>query len=502
MKSSTFQNKHIVEILNRYESIWALLYLSALSSWDGEVYMPISGAKFRGYAMGKTQVLIQQLVTEPKLKALLEEAKDQELNDSERAVLRLLIREIDIYEKLPKSFIEDFEQTISSAQLVWRKAREENNFSLFQPQLEKIVKLSQEKSNLLGFSDHPYDALLDLYEEDSNVKFLDDYFESIITEVDALIAYITSSSKYSLTSPISQLMCNRSDLEKLNISILEYLKYDSTRLRLDVSTHPFSEGLSTDDARITTRYDTTDFAKTLTSTIHEFGHALYFLQHNSDYNRTPLYTHYSLGTHESQSRYFENIIGRSWAFMEKNLDKFKDLGSDYEQYTTQDFYRYFNFVKPGLIRVEADEVSYHAHIYIRYLIEKDLIAGELTVKDVPERWNNLYEKHLGIRPTDDSTGCLQDIHWSMGAIGYFPTYSVGTIFASQLNNQLEIAIGNVDTLLLTDDGIDKIKLWLKDNVHQHGPVYKINELASRITGERFTTKYWKEYLIEKYRAIY
>lgn len=502
MHSIIFQNKYILEILTLYEPIWALNYLSCLSSWDGEVYMPISGAKYRGYAMGKTQVLVQQLVTNPKLKALLAKAKDEELNDYESAIMRLLRREIDIYEKLPKNFIEQFEQTVSSAQLIWRKAREENNFPLFQPHLEKIVNLSQEKAALLGYSDHPYNALLDLYEEDSNVKFLDDYFESVINEVDSLIGYITKSKKYSQRHPISQLTCNRSALKSLNLSILEYFKYDKTRLRLDVSTHPFSEGLSTDDARITTRYDNSDFVKTLTSTIHEFGHALYFLQHNPKFNCTPLYTNYSLAIHESQSRFFENIIGRSKSFIEKNLDKFITLGHEYEQYTAEDYYRYFNFVKPGLIRVEADEVSYHAHIYIRYLIEKELIEGTLYVKDIPTKWNDLYKKHLGVVPQDDSNGCLQDIHWSMGAIGYFPTYSLGTVFASQLNFKLENDIGSINSLLLNAQGIDKIKYWLKENVHQYGPVHKINELSTRTTGESLTTKHWQNYLNEKYRAIY
>lgn len=502
MNSNIFSNKSILEILSLYEPIWALGYLSLISSWDGEVYMPTSGARYRGVAMGKTQVLVQQLVTDPKLKILLEETKSENLNDSESAVLRILKREIDLYEKLPKNHIEEFEQTISSAQLTWRQAREENNFSLFQPELEKIVKLSQEKAKFLGYEDHPYNALLDLYEEESNVKFLDDYFKSVIEVVDSLLGYITKSNKYDQSNPISKLSCDRLALESLNTSILEYFKYDNTRLRLDISTHPFSEGLSTDDARITTRYENSDFAKTITSTIHEFGHALYFLQHNPVFNCTPLYTHSSLGIHESQSRFFENIVGRSKSFIEMNLEKFKTLGHEYERYATDEYYRYFNYVKPSLIRVEADEVSYHAHIYIRYLIEKELIEGTLPVKDIPERWNGLYEKHLGITPPDDATGCLQDIHWSMGAIGYFPTYSVGTVFASQINKKLETDIGSVNNLLLSNSGIDRIKLWLKDNVHQYGPVYKINELATRITGTNFTTKYWQDYLNEKYRAIY
>lgn len=502
MSSTIFQNQSIQELLNLYQPIWALGYLSSISSWDGEAYMPSSGAKYRGVAMGKTQVLVQQLITDPKLKELLEKAKNEKLNNCESAVLRLLRREINVYEKLPKAFIEEFEQTVSSAQLIWRKAREENSFLLFQPELEKIVKLSQQKAKFLGYDGHPYNALLDLYEEDSNVEFLDEYFKSVIEVVDSLLGYISKSGKYDQPNPISHLPCDRSKQETLNMSILEYFKYDKTRLRLDISTHPFSEGMSTDDARITTRYDSTDFAKTLTSTIHEFGHALYFLQHNPEFNCTPLYTHYSLGVHESQSRFFENIVGRSKSFIEMNLDKFKILGHEYEKVTSEDYYRYFNYVKPGLIRVEADEVSYHTHIYIRYLIEKELIDGTLLVKDVPARWNDLYQKHLGIRPQDNATGCLQDIHWSMGSIGYFPTYSVGTVFASQLNHKLESDIGSVNKLLLTSDGIDRIKLWLKENVHQHGPVYKINELASRISGEKLTTKYWQDYLNEKYRAIY
>jgi carboxypeptidase Taq len=502
MVKDLFQKKQILKLLEYYQSIWALDHLNKLATWDGEVYMPTKGAMYRGKALAKSQTLIQQLFLSKEFTNLIASSEKEDLNDYEKAVIRVLKKELDMFQKLPPKFIEEFEETVSEAQIVWRKARETDDFDLFQPMLEKIVDLSRQKAKYLGYKNNPYDALLDTYEEGLTVKFLDDYFNKVTTTVTELLSYLKNNPKYTNDNLMSSLEYDVEKAKNLNHELLSFLQYDSQKLRLDVSSHPFSEGLSTHDSRITTRYEGFDIARTVTSTIHEFGHALYFLQHNEEINTTPLYTNYSLALHESQSRFFENHIGRSKAFFVENLSKFHELGRKFEQYSADDFYKYFNQVKPSLIRVEADEVTYHAHIYIRYKIEEALINDRLKVKDIPVTWNEMYRDILGIIPKNDSEGCLQDIHWSMGAIGYFPTYSLGTVFASQISNKLESELSSIGELLTTTVGMKKLKEWLAKNIHQHGATYTFEQIAKRITGSDLDTKYWSNYLNDKYRKIY
>lgn len=502
MAGKYFTNKTILDIITLYENIWALSHLEKLANWDSEVYMPESGAKLRGHALAKIQILTKQLLTHDSFHQLLKNAEAENLNTYEEALLRVLKRELRFYERLPEEFLEEYEKTISEAQLAWRTAKKTNDYKIFEPFLQKIIDLSKKKAQYIGYKKHPYDALLDTFEEGSTVAKLDPYFQEVVGFIENILKNITSSKKYLLPSKIADLEYKRDSAIKLNHKLLEFLHYNPKRLRLDISSHPFSEGLSTDDSRITTRYEGKDIARTVTSTIHEFGHALYFLQHNSKFNLTPLYINNSLALHESQSRFFENHIGRSFKFLEKNLNLFKNLGNQYEHYNADGFYRYFNEVKPSLIRVEADELTYHLHIYIRYKIEKQLLEGELRAEDIPSYWNDLYTNLLGITPTDYSTGCLQDIHWSMGAIGYFPTYSQGTVFASQIAEELTRQIGSIDELLSKPDGVVAINEWLRKNIHTYGSVYTFDQLVKNLTGKDFQLNPWKNYLKEKYAKLY
>lgn len=502
MEKNLFQNKIILELLEKYQSIWALDHLNKLATWDSEVYMPIKGARYRGKALAKSQTLIQQLFLSKKFKNLIDSASNENLNDYEKAVVRVLTRELDMFQKLPPKFIEDFEETVSEAQVVWRNARKNDDYELFSPKLERIVDLSKQKAEYLGYEVNAYDALLDTFEEGLTVEFLEDYFNKVTNTVTKLLTTLKNNPKYPNKDVMSSLKYNIEGAKNLNESILKFLQYDNQKLRLDISSHPFSEGLSTQDSRITTRYEGFDIARTVTSTIHEFGHALYFLQHNGEINTTPLYTNYSLALHESQSRFFENHIGRSHAFFVENLSKFHKLGSEYEKYSAEDYYEYFNQVKPSLIRVEADEVTYHAHIYIRYKIEKALINDEIQVKDIPNTWNEMYRDILGIIPKNDTEGCLQDIHWSMGAIGYFPTYSLGTVFASQISDSLEKDLSPISELLQSSVGVKKINNWLAENIHQYGATYTLEQISKRMTNSELDTKYWSDYLNNKYKNIY
>lgn len=502
MDNTYFQNKTIKKLLSHYENIWTLTYLAKLAMWDSEVYMPTSGSNYRGLALAKSQAMIKRLILDSSFLELFTKARTEKLNIYEQAVIRVLDREITVYQKLPVEFLEEFEKVTNKAQLVWREARLKNNYAIFEPYLAQIVKLSREKAKLINKQVQFYDTLLDQFEEGSSSSKLDKHFEKVLQVTTTLLDKIKSSKKFNSQNPLSLLSYNKTKAIKLNNNILKFLDYDNKRLRIDVSTHPFSEGLSTNDSRITTRYEEKDFARTLTSTIHEFGHALYFLQHNDSFNTTPLYNSNSLALHESQSRFFENHIGRSKEFINQNLKLFQQLGKEYEQFNVEDYYSYFNYVSPSLIRVEADEITYHLHIYIRYELEKQLIAGEIDTKDVPKYWNALYTKYLGITPPGDNLGCLQDIHWSMGAIGYFPTYSQGTVFAAQIANVLETSEGEIEALLKTNEGIRKLKNWLKTNIHSYGSTYTFEELSKKLTGSSPQIEPWKKYIELKYGKLY
>ncbi len=497
-----FNNKIILKILESYKPIWALGYMHALAHWDLETYMPRASAGMRGEALAKIAGMIQQLSLDKYFVDLIESAQNEELNDYEKAVLRILRKDLKKYQKLPADFLEEYHRHMSESQMAWRRAREANDFSIFEPLLTHTVKMTQQKADYLGYQDHPYDALIDLYEEDMTMKQVQSFFSEIKPVLQELLAYIKKSMHYATSYQLQSEPYEQSTGELLNKTLLQQLTYDHERMRLDVSTHPFTEGFTTTDVRLTTRYESHDIGRTYTSTMHEFGHGLYSQQGDEEFNATPLFGGISLGLHESQSRFWENHVGRSQAFLEANLPMFHALGPNFASYSAPDYYRYLNIVKPSLIRVEADEVTYHFHIMIRFELELALITGELSVHDLPEAWNQKYRDYLGVASDTYSDGVLQDIHWSMGSIGYFPTYSIGTVLAAQVKHALEMSLGELSGLSRSRDGIVSVKNWLGEHMHVHGNTYKFNDMVQRMTGEEFSPKYWMEYLNKKYRELY
>jgi carboxypeptidase Taq len=498
---SLFQNSTILKILEDYKTIWALNHLIALASWDHETYMPEFGVNARGTAMAKVSGLTQNLFLNKKFVDLIKKANDQKnLTDAENGVLRLLNKSLKEYQNLPQDFIEEFVEVTTGAQVAWRNARAKNDYSIFKPFLEKIINLSTKQAEYLGYEKYPYDALLDQFEEGLTTEYVDKFFNSIRDFLKTLLSEIKSQSNYSQNSPIELAEYDHSIMKKTNYSVLDYFHYDSKKLRLDKSSHPFSLSLGNSDIRITTRYLKNNFASSLFSTIHEFGHGLYNQQSDDELAYSPIDGGVSLVIHESQSRFWENMIGRNRKFIEKFYPQFLKLNKDFKKYSVDDFYYYFNQVKPDLIRVEADEVTYHFHIMIRFEIEKMMMAKEVNVDELPELWNSKYKEYLGVsaKENDFENGILQDIHWSQGAIGYFPTYSLGTILSAVWKSFLEKDLGDFSELLTSPEGIQKIKDWLKTNIHQYGGTYTLDELVQKVTGEDFSTKYWKEYLRNKY----
>lgn len=497
-----FENKKMKKLLDKFLDIWSVAYAGSLLGWDTETYMPASSIKERSIVFGRLTVLAQRMLLSPEFRELVNQAeKEKKLNDFEKGVIRVLKREIRIFEKLPPEFVEEFEKLTAEAKVVWRKAKEKSDFSIFEPYLTKIVDMSRKKAELLGYDEHPYDALLDLFEEELKTREVEDMFGNLKPSLVDILKRIRNSDGYQDKHPLEKEKYDIEKMKQLNKKILELFGFDFNRGRLDISAHPFTNSMGIFDVRITTRYAGYDFRRSLLAVIHEFGHGLYELQIDEKLMATPIATGVSLGVHESQSRFWENMIGRSLAFVETNFDLLKEFLPFLEKYQISDVYRYFNLVRPELIRVESDEVTYNQHIILRFEIEKGLIEEKLDVSELPQIWNENMDRILGIRPPNDALGVLQDIHWSMGAIGYFPTYSIGTILAVQIARKMESEIGNLSDLI-HEKKYGEIRTWLKDKIHRWGSTYPPKELIKRALGENMNVRYFIDHLERKYKRLY
>jgi carboxypeptidase Taq len=499
-----FRNKLIREILERYKTIDAIQRLSALAAWDLNTYMPQKSAEDRGIILGKADVLVKKLILDKEFVKLINKAEKEKnlLNDYEKAVIKILKKRIKILSKLPDKFIEEFNATTNKAQIVWKNAKENNNFKEFLPYIKKIFDLVKKQAEYLGYKEHPYDALIDLYEESWTTEDFENFFNSIKDELKKLFEEIKSSKNYIDKHLLEKEPYRKEDMEKVNFEVLKILNFDQGRSRLDIAPHPFEESISLNDVRITTWYHKKDFRRSLSATIHEFGHSLYELNIDPELKFTPLQRGTSYGLHESQSRFWENIIGRNVVFLEKIWPICKKHLSFLKKYKFKDFYIYFNLIRPEFIRVESDEITYHFHIILRFELEKMILENKVKIKEAPEYWNEFMKTYLGIKPKTYKEGILQDIHWSMGAIGYFPTYSLGTFLTGMWLESIEKNLGNLEKILEKKEGINLIQNWLKDNIHKYGKTYTSKDLIYRICKKEFTTWSFLNYLRRKYLFLY
>lgn len=503
VEEKRLKNPMIKELMERYKTIWALNHFGALANWDSHTYMPEEGIEARGEALGKLAVLSQNLFLDKDFTSLIRRAEtEKDLNDSEKAVLRLLNRALKFYQKLPSKFIEEFTKLTSDAHPAWKKAKEENDFSIFAPFLEKIIEMTKRKAEYLGYEKHSYDALLDEFEEGLTTEKCEAFFREIKEPLKSLISYIKKSSKYKEEHELENQTYETEKMKVFADFILKTLHYNMGHIRLDQTAHPFSQNLGKGDHRITTWYVGKDFARTYSSVIHEYGHALYDIQSHEDLHYTPIEGGSSMILHESQSRFWENYVGQSKEFLSTIIENLKKTNPEFEKYSLEDLYEYMNIVRPSLIRTEADEVTYHMHIMIRFELEKAMLEGKIKISDLPRIWNDKYEEYLGIRPKTDSEGILQDVHWSGGYIGYFPTYSMGTALSAIWKKHVEKDLGKIGPLVKTKEGIKKIQDWLKEKVHQYGSTYLYDKLLEKSIGEKLTAKPLLEYLEGKYKAIY
>jgi carboxypeptidase Taq len=384
---------------------------------------------------------------------------------------------------------------------VWAQARSESNFDLFEPYLKKIIDLKIREAEYLGYTDRIYDPLLDQYEPGMTTREVQGIFDEVKKELVPLVRQIRER----LELVDSAMLYREYDEQRqwdLGVEALRRIGFDSERGRQDRSVHPFTTNFSNDDVRVTTRFDGHFFPQAFFGTMHEGGHALYEQGSPDKFERTPLAGGASLGVHESQSRMWENLVGRGRPFWQFFYPRFRETFPQAAHDVDLDaLYRAVNRVQPSFIRVEADEVTYNLHIMLRFRLENQLIEQKLAVSDLPEAWNATMQDLLGIVPMDVAQGVLQDIHWSTGSVGYFPTYALGTFFSVQLFEQARADMPDLyDQFARGEFG--GLLGWLRDNLYQHGRKFTLNELARRITGEPLQTRSYMRYLKDKYGEIY
>lgn len=492
-ESSEFHNPRVKEVLKRYEPIWALHHAGSLLGWDLEVYMPERGGAARGLALAQGALMAQKLTLD--LGPLLSRAeKEVGLSDAEKGIVRVLRRDLHYFERVPPRLVEEIQRTTTEATVVWRAARKDSNFSSFRPYLERIVALKKEEADKLGYEKYPYNALLDQFEEGLTVDDVDAVFSKLAPALKQILDKVMVEGRFSKESPLTSAAYDKPSMRRVNERLVELLGMPKDRFRMDVSTHPFTMGIAHDDVRITTRYEGVDFKATMYSAIHESGHAIYELQIGDGYAFTPLSRAASLGVHESQSRFWENAVGRSREFVHLVMPMLRENLGFLGPYGEDQVYTYLNKVKPSMIRVDADELTYNFHIMLRYEIEKRLLTGEISVADLPSVWNDTMEKYLGLRPTNDAEGVLQDIHWSQGSMGYFPTYSMGNVLVGVIWK----ALGKEFPAMLERGEFVRLRGWLKEKVHKYGATYPPKELLRRSFGSGYDPAPLMGYLERKF----
>ncbi|NGX39403.1 MAG: Thermostable carboxypeptidase 1 [Chlamydiae bacterium] len=502
------ENASYTKLLNL--STRASLYsgIGMILEWDLETYMPKKGGENRASQVELIASLIHKEKTSPEFVSALEslvdletgEIRDSTLSDEHKAALREWRRDYIHEAKLPTEFVEKFAKVTSLACHAWKDAKEENDFKAYLPHLEKVVDLCRKKADFLGYEEHPYDALVDCFEPNMRTKVLAALFERLKIPLTSLIKKIETKKE-----PESGFLREDYPHDKqirFGKKILTAMGFDKSFSRLDESAHPMCIPIHPDDTRMTTRVYPNNVLINLLSCIHEGGHGLYHSNLPSEHFGSPLGEAASLGIDESQSRLWETILGRSLPFWQHFFPLLqKEFPEQLAEVQLQEFYQGMNTVRPSMIRTDSDEVTYNLHIMVRFEMEKALIEGKLKVEKIPEAWNEKMREYLGITPKADSEGCLQDIHWSLGAIGYFPTYTLGNLYAGQIFETLKDNFPDWKENLAKGE-LSFIRDWTKREIHQHGRRYLPDELCKRVTGKPLSEKPFIDYLEKKYTALY
>ena len=473
----------------------------AVLGWDQETKMPKNGSKFRAQQLSTLAEISHKLSIDNDYgNLLLKLSNDNSLDKDQSRNIELSLKKFEKSKKYSADFIIEESKLISIAFQKWRLAKENNDFTIFENSLENLVELRKKECELLGYKEHPYDALLNEYEPGLTTSEVEIIFSNIRDYLVPFIKKISCEAK--IEDSFYFQYFNKDKQWGFGINLLEKMGYDFDSGRQDISAHPFSTHFSPEDARVTTRIDENNLSEMIWSCIHEGGHALYEQGILSQNYGLPLGETISLGIHESQSRLWENNVGRSHAYWKNNYNSLKSIFPEQlSEVSANNFYQAANNVKPSLIRTNADELTYHLHVLIRFEIEKSLIEGSISVNNLPSIWNAKYKEYLGIDVPSDSKGVLQDIHWSHGSFGYFPTYTIGSFYAAQFYNQALNDIPNLENEI-EEGNMKNLLDWLRKNIHQHGKRYDAQKLCIKVTGVKLDFKYFMDYVKEKYTEIY
>ncbi|HAE85385.1 MAG TPA: carboxypeptidase [Anaerolineaceae bacterium] len=478
--------------------------IQALLDWDQQVNMPRGGMEDRSEQAALVAGIMYDRATSPQLGTLIEdlasEIPDINADDDLAREIKVAKRDFEHISRIPREKLIEFVMVTSRAHEVWVQARENNDFPSFAPHLTRIVELRREQAELFKPFDHPYDPLLDEYEPGMKTAEVKAIFDALRPQQVALLQRIAQAEQ--VDNSFIREKYDIDSQEKFGRFIATRMGYDWNRGRMDLAPHPFTTSFGYGDVRITTRYMETDGMSSLFSTMHETGHALYDQGLNPKYRHTSLGRPTSLAVHESQSRFWENLIGRSQAFWQFAFPIAQMLFPEHlGNLSIEQFYRGINRVEPSLIRIEADEATYNLHIMLRFEIETGLMEGKLETKDLPEIWNSRMQAYLGVTPPNDSRGVLQDVHWSGGMIGYFPTYALGNLISVQWWEKMVADHPNIPDEIASGD-FSTVLAWMRENVHRYASRYDPQDLVQKITGSRITSEPYMRYLEQKYSQIY
>ena len=481
--------------MSAYDHAVALIY------YDGATTAPKGTAANRGHTLGVLSEEQYKLATGEETVALLSYLDEQkaELNAEEQRQVYLLLKDIRNMRKIPMDEYVAYERLLVEADDVWHTAKETSDFALFEPILQQIFETNIRFAGYIAPEKKPYDYWLGEYEDGLTMEICDAFFAAVRARLVPLIKKAASVPQ--VDDSVLNVPAAAPEQEALAHELMEIIGLDLDHVGLSTTEHPFTNNFGSHfDERITTHYYEDNFSSSMFSVIHEGGHALYDTGSRDEYAYTVLDGGVSMGIHESQSRFYENLLGRSRAFSGYLFPKLQKLFPGLEKFTAEDYYRAINHVEPSLIRTEADEVTYCLHVMVRYELEKRVMAGELAVHDLPGEWNRLYQEYLGVDVPDDKHGVLQDSHWSGGSIGYFPSYALGSAYGAQFLRKMKESV-DVDACLARGD-FAPINAWNRERIWQYGSLYTPAQLLERVLGEAFDPDVYLDYLEEKVRSVY
>lgn len=491
------------ELRERLATIEALRNALAVMGWDEETYMPEGGSPMRAEHLARIARVAHEMARAPEMGALLDDAARSGLHPEslDSDLVRVARRDYERATKVPSSLVAEIRRHAALAHPIWVRARQHNDFPAFAPVLDRTLSLAREMADHLGYDDEPYDALLDAHEPGMTTRQVDVLFRQLKERLIPLAADIRAQGRRN-EDAVLRGRFEEADQERFGLMMIRRFGFDLTRGRLDRVVHPFEVAFSRDDVRITTRYDETYLTDSLFSTLHEAGHGMYEQGVGAELAGTPLSSGASSALHESQSRLWENVVGRSrplWQHFYPALQE--TFPAQLRSVPLDDFYRAINRVEPSFIRVDADEITYNLHIMLRYEMERGLLSGEISTAEAADAWNDKMEEYLGIRPPTDTLGILQDTHWADGLIGYFPTYTMGNVLSVQFYQRAVEEHPDINEEMARGE-FGGLRRWLEHNVYRHGRRYEPNDLVRRATGEEMNAAPYLHYLESKFRALY